>query len=280
MKTPILISIIILALMACNKQQVSQMGKGSAKDSLTMKQMQQKDSSIMEYIKSINMIHSSIDSLSRDAKVLKLNGESMTSTSSMLQEIRDIDQQMIRNNKSLADLRIKLNKSDIKNQELVDLGEDLSKELNEKDSEIVSMQRDLVKTRASLNDLAKQFNDSLNVISKQRTEMTVMKTEGNKVYYIIGSEQILKNQGVIVNEGGVVGLGRIPVLNQDVSSSGFISTDLTIQHEIPLGGRFVKLVTTHPTSSYRIAVGSEDKLIITDPEDFWSKSKYMVVIIK
>ncbi|HXB13106.1 MAG TPA: hypothetical protein VNZ45_14055, partial [Bacteroidia bacterium] len=114
MKTPILISIVIVSILACNKQQVPEMGKVSAGDSLTLNQLRQRDSSIMEYIKSINMIHSSIDSLSRDARILKLHGESITSTASMIDEIRAIDKLMIRNNKSLADLRVNLNKSNIK----------------------------------------------------------------------------------------------------------------------------------------------------------------------
>jgi hypothetical protein len=280
MKTPILISIVIVSILACNKQQVPEMGKVSAGDSLTLNQLRQRDSSIMEYIKSINMIHSSIDSLSRDARILKLHGESITSTASMIDEIRAIDKLMIRNNKSLADLRVNLNKSNIKNQELVDLGEALSLELNEKDSEIVSIQKELSKTKAYLSDVTKQLNDSVNVIAQQRTEMAVMKTEGDRVFYTSGTEEELKKKNIVTEEGGIVGLGRIPVVSQSISQAGFTAIDYHDLSGLSLNGRFVKLVTTHPLNSYRIASGTTDKLIITDPEDFWSKSKYLVVIIK
>jgi hypothetical protein len=69
------------------------------------------------------------------------------------------------------------------------------------------------------------------------------------------------------------------VLSQDMGSSGFTSTDLTTLHEILLLGSFVKMVTVHPERAYKIAHTSPDKLIITDPQDFWSKSRYMVAIV-
>jgi hypothetical protein len=280
MKSLIFFGSVLLVFGACDKLQVNQPAKQTVTDSLRVKELEQKDSSIMAYIKTINMIHGSIDTLMEDAKILKLKGEAVPNTNSIIDEIRGIDAAMIRNNRTLANLKMQLKKSDIKNQELVDLGEDLSKELNEKDSEIVAMQRELTTTKASLSDLSKQFKDSINIINQQRTEITVMKTEGNKVYYLVGTNEELKKQGIITTEGGVIGLGTIPVLNGSAASSGFTIADYTTLHSIGFSGYFVKMVTVHPINSYRISGGAPGKIIITDPEDFWSKSKYMVAIIK
>jgi hypothetical protein len=175
-------------------------------------------------------------------------------------------------------VEMKLKQSNESNNELADLGENLSKQLNEKDSEITAMQGTLAKTNASLTILTKQFNDSINIINQERAQIGLMTTASNTVYYIFGTEKELKAKGIIKEEGGAVGLGRVPVLKQDMNSSGFTTTDLTTLHEIPLTGSFVKMVTLHPEKAYKLTHSSPDKIIITDPQDFWSKSKYMVAI--
>ena len=52
--------------------------------------------------------------------------------------------------------------------------------------------------------------------------------------------------------------------------------------EIALNAEKAKLITTHPTGSYKIegAEGKADKLIITDADAFWSSSKYLVVVVE
>lgn len=281
MRAGVLIITIVL-LSACSRQQASEkMAKSQAVDSSLIKKVMQKDSAIMDYVKTINMIQGSVDTLMRQAKLIKArNGETPNVSGNIIDELRAINKQMVKNQRTLVTVEMKLKQSNQSNDELADLGENLSKELNEKDSEINVMQQELFKTKSSLNTLTQQFNDSLNVINQERAQIGLMTTQGNTVYYISGTQKELKDKGIITDEGGVVGLGRVPVLSQDMSSSGFIKTDLTTQHEIPLGGILVKLVTVHPFNAYRVVhVPSQDKLMITDPSDFWSKSKYLVVIV-
>lgn len=265
-------------IIACNNnEQAYRAREVAAKDSL-VKQVQQKDSSLMAYVKSINAIQKSMDTLSQDARILKThNAEGMNDNNTLLAQIRAIDQLVIKNRKSIAELQYKLKKSNNANQDLTDLGEALALQLNEKDSEIAAIQHELVRTKASLGSLVKQFNDSMNIITQQRSQINIMQIKGNTVYYIIGTENELKKNDIIRENGGVIGLGHVPTMGE--GTEGLISADLTVLHEIPLGGRFVKFVTFHPNNSYRIISGPPDKLIITDQQDFWSRSKYMIVII-
>ncbi|HSY77689.1 MAG TPA: hypothetical protein VK890_12565 [Bacteroidia bacterium] len=270
---------IALLVIACNRQpQTAETTKAPANDSI-VRRVQQKDSSIMAYIKSINNIQGSIDTLMRQAHVLKMHHEGISDTG-MISDLHAIGAQMLKNQRALVYLEMKLKQSNESNNELADLGENLSKQLNEKDSEITVMQGALAKTNASLTTLTKQFNDSINIINQERAQIGLMTTVSNTVYYIFGTEKELKAKGIIIEEGGAIGLGRVPVLKQDMSSSGFTTTDLTTLHEIPLTGSFVKMVTLHPEKAYKLAHSSPDKIIITDPQDFWSKSKYMVAIVQ
>ena len=280
-KDIIVIILFCLCIVAC-KQQAPQTSKQSPQDSLMVEQMQQKDSTIVAYVKSINAIQGSVDTLMREAKLLKRHGEPIKSdTANIADELRAIGQQMIKNQKTLAALEWKLKQSNDKNDALVDLAENLSKQLNEKDSEITVIQQELARTRTSLTNVVKQFNDSVYVIAQQRAQMDIMAIKGNTVYYVTGTEKNLANEGIISNQGGVIGLGRIPKLNGNMNSNGgFIVSDLTTLKEISLEGSFVELVTPHPSRAYKIISGSPDKLLITDPEDFWSKSKYMIAVVR
>lgn len=280
MKRLIFIGVLASFVFACNAPSTHEKAaEASAKDSL-IRQLQTRDSSVMAYVKSINSIQKNIDTLMMHARILKMQGEKIKDTGTLINELKAIDRLIIKDQKAVADLQYQLHKSKGQNQDLVDLGEALSLQLNQKDSEIADMQKQLFKTKASLATALKQLNDSVTVITQQRSQMNIMQTKGNMVYYISGTKKELVKEGIIMESGGTLGLGKVPQPGPDMSSSDFTSGDMTELHQIQLTGRVVKLVTPHPTDSYKIVSGSPDKIIITDPQDFWSKSKYLIVIIK
>ncbi len=279
-KTSIAVSIIAYSLTSCNQSQQSQLNALRTKDSLTMQQMEQKDSSILAYIRTINSIQQNIDTLMTEGKILKINAEKKTDTSTIISELKAIGALILKDQKEIVGLGRKLKADNTRNQDLVDLGENLSKELDEKDAEIAVIQSELGKTKASLGAMVNQFNDSLEVIMQQRNQIGIMQIQGNTVYYVVGDKKDLKEKGIITETGGIIGIGRVPELSSNANNADFISADLTQLKEIPLSGRFVKLITDHPASSYKVAGTTPDKLIITDATDFWSKSKYLVILVK
>ena len=59
----------------------------------------------------------------------------------------------------------------------------------------------------------------------------------------------------------------------------FKQVDITQMLEIPVNAKKAKLITSHPAGSYKMDAveGKTDKLTITDPNAFWSVSKYLVI---
>jgi len=51
--------------------------------------------------------------------------------------------------------------------------------------------------------------------------------------------------------------------------------------EIPIGTRNIHFATNHPSSAYELVKTDFmiEKLVITDPEAFWSSSRYLVIIL-
>ena len=115
------------------------------------------------------------------------------------------------------------------------------------------------------------------VISNQHATIA----EQNMVYYAIGTTKELKNKGVIMKQGGVLGVGGTEELKPNTNVTYFTSNDYHNIHTLPLYSKLDKIITTHPNGSYKIAGNKQaDSLIITDQKLFWSESKYLVVIVK
>ena len=66
----------------------------------------------------------------------------------------------------------------------------------------------------------------------------------------------------------------------DFNKDAFTQIDYTAVNTIAVVGKNAKMVSTHPTGSYKLQ-RENDKIKaieITDPENFWKASKYLVVV--
>jgi hypothetical protein len=93
--------------------------------------------------------------------------------------------------------------------------------------------------------------------------------------------RLLKEKGVINKVGGFIGLGKSTKLNDDFNKDYFTKIDVSAVSSISIGAKKAKLLSNHPTSSYKL-VGekSVEKIEILNAEDFWSNSKYLVITIE
>jgi hypothetical protein len=80
----------------------------------------------------------------------------------------------------------------------------------------------------------------------------------------------------------LLGIGKTEQLSANFDNSKFTKIDYTQTTTIAVNSA-MKIVTTHPTDSYTLEKDATDKnkvtnIVITNPEKFWSASKYLVVI--
>jgi hypothetical protein len=104
----------------------------------------------------------------------------------------------------------------------------------------------------------------------------------NTAYYCVGTYKELRDNKVLNKEGGFLGLGKKKTLNADFNKDYFTQIDITKVKTIPVNGKNAKLVTNHPSASYKLEVDSKKRaksLTITDEEEFWKSSKYLVISI-
>lgn len=187
-------------------------------------------------------------------------------------DIEEIDVLLAENKGLIAKLRKQAKASSANIAELERTVADLEKTIDDKDTEIAGLKEQLASTNSSLATLIDMYRDKSQVADMQRNEM-------NSAYYAVGTAKELKEKGVLTKEGGVAGIGGVNKLNTaDLPKDYFSAIDITSTPEIALGGKKAELSTTHPEGSYRIEGGGA-KLVITDPDKFWSISKYLVVVV-
>ena len=99
----------------------------------------------------------------------------------------------------------------------------------------------------------------------------------NTVYYIVGAEKALRDSGIVSKQGFI---GRTLTVGDTGDHDLFIRADARTLTEILVEQKKATVVTPHPADSYELITNADKvvyKLVITDPERFWSSSKVLVV---
>ena len=90
---------------------------------------------------------------------------------------------------------------------------------------------------------------------------------------MFGTKKELKEQHII--EDG-------KVLQSNFNRDYFTKIDIRVDKEIRLYSRSAQLLTSHPASSYQLQTDANKQYVlrITNPQLFWSTSKYLVILVK
>lgn len=155
----------------------------------------------------------------------------------------------------------------------------LNEELEQKNFNIIQL-RSNVKTLSGnieslseqVNQLTTQANDAevnLELATKEATEMSYG-------YVLVGTKKQLSSLGVL--KGGFLKKSKVELSNVD--NGKFQRVDIRSFSHISIPGNNVKIMTSHPSSSYSIEEGLPSVLYITNPSLFWNTSRYLIVQYK
>jgi hypothetical protein len=112
-----------------------------------------------------------------------------------------------------------------------------------------------------------------------RQQMELQEREKRKVKYLVGNKSELDRAKAVKKSGGILGVGGSLKLSDKLDDNYFQAGDYIVLKEISLGNTTkVNLITTHPKGTYLILETPGEKFLkVTNPEKFWSASKYLVV---
>jgi DNA repair exonuclease SbcCD ATPase subunit len=260
-------------------------GALSAEDSLTAVsggqavRIHNQDSSIQSFIRGFNEIQENLDEIKAKEKIVTENSKDAetrkTKEEQIVSDIQAMYDLMNKNKQRIASLKAKLKESNGKNDELEKFIARLTSDIEEKDAQINDLKDQLEKLNVEMANLNTNYEEAV-----QESEVKTEKL--NTAYYAFGTSKELIKNNVLTKEGGFIGIGKTAKVKEDFNKGYFTKVDVSTLTEIPLGAKKAKLVTTHPAGSYKIegADGKAEKLVITNPDDFWSASKYCVIVVE
>lgn len=290
MKNLLLVFVIPLFLVAC--------GSGSDVDKIkaerdSLEQLAQtKDQTINDFMKSFNEIESNLETIKQKEKIISLKAHGdieldETAKDKINDDVLAIYELMKKNKETISKLEHKLKKADINASEFKKMISRMQEEIRQKDEQIESMKNDLARLNIDmeqLNNEIAELNSNIDTLQKTTSEQNeLINTQDEKLhkaYYVYGTKKELKEHKIITSEGGFIGIGRMQKLMENFNKDYFKIVDNRELRAIPLFTKKAELITSHPASSYYFA-GSDniDSLVIKNPTEFWSVSKYLVIMV-
>lgn len=267
----------LLLLTACNKNsQEDQERQNELTELQTLRaQVAEQDSLINQVIQNFAQIQQLEGMISLDS-----NSEVPQSQRAKIEDnMRLINEKLEQNRQTIEQLNKKLSQSGAANSSLQRTIKTLQDQLNTKNAEILDLTEELKRKNYAigvLDSMVTGLSNNVEDLSKtsaaQQAELERQDAALNTVRYCIGTSRDLKDMNILRNG---------EVVTEGYQSDYFTQIDLRRVTSIPVYAKKAELKTKHPKSSYRFVKG-EDKMLtleITNPQEFWSLSKILVVQI-
>lgn len=242
----------------------------------------QKDSEINEMMGTLNDIEEGfrlINEAENRVALLK-NGEGTNKKQNLKENIQFIAERMKQNRELIAKLQKQLESSTLKGGQLKKTIDNLTTQLEEKDKQLLALREELDKKDihiSVLDETIGNLNTNVNNLTadnQQKAEtISSQDKQLNTAWYVFGTKKELKGQRIL--EGG-------KVMNGNFNKNYFTKVDIRNTTEIKLYSKSAKLLTAHPASSYSLVRDASQQYVlrISNPQIFWSTSKYLVILVK
>ena len=257
-------------------------GIGAAQNDSLNSIIAQKDSELNDLMGTINEIEDGLNQINEAENRVTLlkNGEGASKKQKLKEDVQFIATRMKQNKELIAKLQKQLANSSIKSEQLQKTIANLTKQLEAKEKEMQALREELDKQDIHIMELDETINN-LNTKSNRLASESSKKSEVinaqdkqiNTAWYVFGTKKELRNQHIL--EGNKVMTGNF-------NKNYFTKIDIRDLSEIKLYSKDVKVLTTHPSSTYTLVrdANKQYTLRITNPQIFWSTSKYLVVLVK
>lgn len=274
----------LLALTACNMNSKSEVSEEQQKiDSLNNVNatMQQQMDEMMTTINEVQEAFQHINEAEGRIAIANANPETGSSRESMRENLLFIQQTMEDNRQKIARLEERLQTASFNTTRMTQLVERLQQQLAEQNQRVNELEAELAARDiviAQQGEQIGQLSESVDNLSQenaaQQETISAQDADLHAAWYVFGTKNELKEQRIITKDG--------VLRTSDFNRGYFTKIDIRIDKEIALYSKNAQVLTSHPAGSYTLAKNSEGKyvLTITDPNTFWSTSKFLVVQVK
>jgi len=256
--------------------------------------MVQKDSTIMNFVSTMNEIQMDMDSIKRLQNIVRMDTSSGSELGAdrkqqILSDISLLNNILQENVRKVAELQRRLNVSGMKNSALQKSVSILKKQISEKEQEIVLLKDEVSKLNIDVSNLNMEIKNAV-AVNEEKDKTITTKTEIinnqivtlNTAYYAFGSSKELLDNNIVEKKNGVLGIRSTMVLSKDFDRSYFTKVDIRDLKTIQLFVKKAKIITSHTEGSFHFVKGDKniiESISIDNPQEFWKTSKYLVIVI-
>lgn len=283
MKKLFFIGMCVLAIVSCKDEKAKNQESAivQQRDSLTQI-ITQKDNEIDDLMSTFNEIEEGFREIAEAENRVSIakDGEGTNQKQRIKENMQFIQQTMAQNRQLINKLKQQLRESSINAEQFKRTIENLTKQMEEKDQQIQQLRAELDAKDVHITELDEKIAN-LNTNVSNLTSESSKKTETintqdkqlNTAWYVFGTKSELKDQNILVD-------GK--VLQANFNKDYFTKIDIRVDKEIKFYSRKAEIKTSHPSSSYTLQRDANKQYVlrITNPQQFWSTSKYLVVIVK
>ena len=287
MKKILLFSVCVALLSSCGNMGKNDAMKGQ-NDSLSQV-LAQRDAELNGIMEAFNEIQDGFRMINEAESRVDLE-TGVVEGRSNVQKIKDdicfIMEKLEANRKRIAELENQLKNSRYASSQLKKTIENLNKELLAKTQQIETLQAELASKNiriAELDDaivgLTQHMND---LVSENKAQSATVATQDkalNAAWFVFGTNSELKEQKIVSKKF----LQKKKVLeSDDFNKEYFTQIDIRTDKQIMLYSPEAELLTSHPVGSYEFQKNEKGQLalLITNPNKFWSVSRYLVIEVK
>ena len=294
MKKLLSLAIGVLALVACQDKQ--KFNSAMLQNDSLRAIIEARDNEINDMMGTLNDIQEGFRQINEaeDRVTLAKSGEGSNRTAQLKEDIRFIAQRMDENRELIKKLQQQLRETGFKGDQMRKTIDEMVVQLAKKDKELQRLRAELERKDIHISELDETINHLNTDVASLKTEKENLTTEKqnletentqkaqtissqdkqlNTAWYVFGTKKELKGQNILKD-------GK--VLQGSFNKSYFTKIDIRVDKEIKLYSKSAQLLTAHPSSSYNLSKDTNGQYVlrITDPDTFWSTSKYLVVQVK
>ena len=278
-----------LAVASCNQdaakkaEQIAQQQRDSLEQIIS-----QKDNEINYMMTTLSDIEEGFREITeaQSRVTLAKQGEGTNTMQRIKENFQFIQSQMQQNKELINKLKQQVRESSVKGGQLKKIIDNLTQQLETKDHQLQALREELDRKDihiAELDEKVASLNTNVTSLKEDNEKKEETITSQDKAlhtaWFVFGTKDELKEQRILSKDGL---FSKTKLLEKDFNKDYFTKIDIRIDKEIKLYSKSAQIMTSHPAGSYTLQRDANKQFVlrISDPDTFWSTSKYLVVLVK
>ena len=283
MKKLLFFAACTVAVASCNQDAVKKAEQAALQQRDSLEQIiAQKDNEINDMMTTLSDIEEGFREITeaQNRVTLAKSGEGTNTKQRITENLQFIQSAMQQNKELINKLKQQVRESTVKGGQLKKIIDNLTQQMEVKDKQLQSLREELDKKDihiAELDEMVSDLNTNVASLKEENTQKTETISTQDKAlhtaWFVFGTKKELKEQNIL--DAG-------EVLRSNFNKEYFTKIDIRIDKEIKLYSKSAEILTSHPASSYTLQRDANKQYVlrITNPDSFWSTSKYLVIQVK